>query len=289
MNYLQQRLKELGVTDKQNKYKAVNIDKKQQEFTFFTSDSNDNVVINYLTPSGEIEYFSQGKKVLPFTRTRLKNPENPKYKYHQEKGTGIIPFSTPKIIEAYKKGEKVKTLYITEGEFKAFSVDQNKLVCFGIGGIHNFKDKNKNNVHPYIYSFIEKCKVENVVILFDADCLKVEFQEGKELTTRLNSFYSALNNFNEFLKPLDVSVYFAHIDTKSEQKGIDDVLSHVKDKDTVIDELKSLTVNNDARKYIKTYKITGISPYLILKIFGLDSVQTFFQLNFELLHDKEFI
>jgi hypothetical protein len=226
-------IKELGVTDKQNKYKAVNIDKKQQEFTFFTSDSNDNIVINYLALTGEIEYYTQGKKVLPFTRTRLKNPENPKYKYHQEKGTGIIPFCTPKIIEAYKKAEKVKTLYITEGEFKAFSVNHNNLFCFGIGGIHNFKEKNKNNVHPYIYSFIEKCQVENVVILFDADCLKIEFQEGKELTTRLSSFYSALNNFNEFLKPLNVSVYFAHIDTKSEHKGIDDVLSHVKDPETV--------------------------------------------------------
>jgi hypothetical protein len=56
-----------------------------------------------------------------------------------------------------------------------------------------------------------------------------------------------------------------------------------------IDELKSLIVNNESRRYVKTYKITGVSPYLILKIFGLDSVQTFFQLNFELLQDKEFI
>ncbi|HOY42519.1 MAG TPA: DUF3854 domain-containing protein, partial [Chitinophagales bacterium] len=270
MNYLQQRLKEIGITDKQNKIKAINLDKKTQEYHFFASDENDNIKINYITPSGYIEYYESGKKTFPYYRLRYKNPENPKNKYQQTKGTDTIPFSTPGIINSYKKEEKIKTLYITEGEFKAFSLDNQGLKTIGIGGIHNYKTKGKSQLHPYIIDYIQKCNVENIVLLFDADCLKVEWAENKDLTTRLKSFYSALSTFNEYIKPFDICLYFAHIKTDSEHKGIDDLLHAIKDKETVLNELQSLTVNNESRKYINTYKISGVSPYLILKIFGLD-------------------
>ncbi|MBN2778759.1 MAG: DUF3854 domain-containing protein [Bacteroidales bacterium] len=290
MSYLQQRLKEMNITQKDNTFTATNIEHTNQRFSFFSEDADGNIIISYLSPDGFIEYYTpDNKKFLPFNRIRYKSPDDNKRKYKQAFGTEVIPFSTPRIIESFQKKEKVKTLYITEGEFKSFSLSKEGIHCMGIGGIHNFKNKDKDKLHQYIIDFIKTCQVENIVLLFDADCLKVEWKENEDLTTRLKQFHSAVSTFNELLKPFDVTMYFAHIDVNSEHKGIDDLLNAVKNKKDVLDELTSFTSGSENRKYIHTYKVSGVSPYNIKRIFGLDSVQTFFEKNFSLLQDKEFI
>jgi hypothetical protein len=289
MSYLQKRLEDLKITQEANYFSAVNIDNVNQAFYYFTEDSNDNIVINYLTPSGQIEYYQKDNKFVPFTRTRFANPEDPKRKYTQAYKTTVVPFSTPLIIKAFQNKTKIKTLFITEGEFKAFSLDLHGLYCFGIGGTHNFKDNSKDKLHKYITDFIKVCEVENIVLLFDADCLKVEWKENEDLTKRLKTFYSAVDTFNELLKPYNVTFYFAHVDKESEHKGIDDLLAASKKTKDIINELNSLSVNSESRKFIRTYKISGISPYNIKRIFWLDKVETFFENNFKTLVDKEFV
>lgn len=137
-SYLRQRLSELNITEAANVYKVVTLEGRTIDFEFFKADDDDNIEIHYLTPSGEIINYDDNKKLRPFFRTRFKKPTIPKRKYYQPQGTEAIPFSTPTIINAYKKQEKVKTLYVTEGEFKAFAVSNFGLPCFGIGGIHNY-------------------------------------------------------------------------------------------------------------------------------------------------------
>lgn len=289
MSYFQKRLDDLKITQEHNTFSAVNIENINQGFQFFTEDKAGNIQINYLSPAGQIEYYQKDKKFLPFSRTRYRDPEDPKRKYSQPFQTSVIPFSTPLIIKTFQSKTKVKTLFVTEGEFKAFCLDMFGLHCFGIGGIHNFKDKSKDKLHNYITNFITDCQVENVVLLFDADCLKIEWKEMEDLTRRLKTFYSAVDTFNELLKPYDVTFYFAHIQRDSEYKGIDDLLSASKKTKDILNELTSLIVSSDSRKYIKTYKISGISPYNIKRIFWLDKVETFFENNFKILSDKEFI
>ena len=204
--------------------------------------------------------------------------------------TCTIPFSTPEILKAYAKGAKVKTLYVVEGEFKAFALSNFGLPCFGIGGIQNFRDKDKDGLHPHITDFIKKCKVENVLLVFDADCLKVEWKEGKDLSARLCGFHSAVSTFDEYLKPYDVCLYFAHVVKDSPDKGIDDVLYGGRsDQQLVIEELKDLLVGLKERKYVLTAKITGVSVFKVQRIFGIDSVESFFEDNSEELADHEFV
>jgi hypothetical protein len=289
-SYLRQRLSELNITEAANVYKVVTLEGRTIDFEFFKADDDDNIEIHYLTPSGEIINYDDNKKLRPFFRTRFKKPTIPKRKYYQPQGTEAIPFSTPTIINAYKKQEKVKTLYVTEGEFKAFAVSNFGLPCFGIGGIHNFKGPSKDCIHQYILNFIDVCKVENVVLLFDADCMDVEWAENKELTTRLSTFHAALTTFNELLKPHNVCLYFAHVNKEAKFKGIDDLLySKVNPQEEIIKELSSLLEGSNSRRYIFIYKISGVSPYIVQKIFGLDNVQTFFDQHKDILQDKEFI
>lgn len=290
MSYIEDRLKILHITDKINTYKATDIDGHSINFKFFTETDKGDISINYIGLDGVVEvYETENRKTRNFSRTRFQVPKGD-MKYGQPKGTQVMPFVTPELLKRYKKNEKTRDLYIVEGEFKAFAMSNFGLPTFGIGGIHNYKGgKNKDSLHPYILDFCKRCNVENIILLFDADCLKVEWKEDKELTTRLSGFYTALNKFNEYLKPHNLTLYFSHIVADSKDKGIDDVLYGGSDQKLVISELEGLLTGTNERKYILTYLISGTSPFQIQRIFGLDSVKTFYELNIEILKNKEFI
>ena len=289
MSYIEDRLKILHITDKINTYKAMDIDGHCINFKFFTETDKGDISINYIGLDGVVEvYETENRKIRSFSRTRFQVPKGD-MKYGQPSGSPVLPFITPEILKRYKKSEETETLYIVEGEFKAFAMSNFGLPTIGIGGIHNYKSNKKDDIHPYILDFCHRCKVQNIVLLFDADCLKVEWKEDKELTTRLSGFYTALNKFNEYLKPHNLTLYFSHIVADSKAKGIDDVLYGGSDQKLVISELEGLLTGTNERKYILTYLISGTSPFQIQRIFGLDSVKTFYELNIEILKNKEFI
>lgn len=290
MSYIEDRLKILHITDKINTYKATDIDGHGINFKFFTETDKGDISINYIGLDGVVEvYETENRKIRSFSRTRFQVPKGD-MKYGQPSGSPVLPFITPEILKRYKKSEETETLYIVEGEFKAFAMSNFGLPTIGIGGIHNYKSNKKDDIHPYILDFCHRCKVQNIVLLFDADCLKVEWKEDKELTTRLSGFYTALNKFNEYLKPHNLTLYFSHIVADSPDKGIDDVLYNGRaDQKLVIEEITKLLSGVNERKYIMTYLITGTSPFQIQRIFGLDSVKTFYELNIEILKNKEFI
>lgn len=296
MSYFEDRLKKLNITDKINSYKTFNEEGRAYTFKFFTETDKGDISINYIDLDGhEVTYKPKdSRKLRAFSRIRYQVPkataDGKEKKYDQPPKTPVMMFVTPELLRRYKRGEETSTLYIVEGEFKAFAMSNFGLPTFGIGGIHNFKDEKKDNIHPYIIEYCRKCQVNNIVLLFDADCLKVEWKEDKELTTRLKSFYSALNTFNEYLKPHNITLYFSHIVADSEDKGIDDVLYGGRaDQKLVINELEGLLTGTNERKYILTYLISGTSPFQIQRIFGLDSAKTFYENNIKVLENKEFI
>ena len=303
MSYFSERLALYHITEKENTFCAEGSDagKFIPTFQFFQEKEvrdkfgkvvENNIAINYLSPDGGVVFYNHGNnQTRDFQRIRYEDPSKHNgHKYHQEKGTEMIPFSTPALIEAYKSKKKLKTLYVVEGEFKAFAMSMMKLPTFGIGGIFNFKDASKTKMHPFITDVISDLKVQNVVLVFDADCLEVKWEEGKDLTKRLNNFYCALNVFHELLKPYDVQLYFSHVTPKCGQKGIDDVLIDLNnDTGQVMTELTSFTAGMPDRYYVFTYQVTGLSSYKLKTIFGLASVQNFFDLHHDELENHDFI
>lgn len=294
MSYLTERLALYHITDRENAIDFAygsDAGKIIPNFPFFQETDKGDIRINYLSPDGSVEYYLHGNsQTRDFCRIRYADPEkHGGHKYHQEKGTEMCPFSTPALIKAYRAKETVKTLYIVEGEFKAFALSMEGLPTFGIGGIHNFKNADKTGLHPYITDVIQTLKVQNVVLIFDADCIQVEWKEDKDLALRPISFYTALNVFNELLKPYDVQLYFSHVAESCQQKGIDDALLNLPgNKEDILAELQNLTVGMPKRFYVLTYQITGISSFKIMQIFGLNDVKTFYEMYKDTLADRDF-
>ena len=290
MSYLQDRLSAYHITEADNTFRAEAEEPgRTVSFRFFTETDQGDIAINYLTPDGAVEYHNHGhSQTRRFSRIRKADPgDGPKYL--QERGTETFPFCTPTVIEAYRRGEPLKTLFVVEGEFKAFALHKRGLPAMGIGGVQNFRDARKTRLHPYLTDVIDRCKVRNVALVYDADCVQVEWKEGKDLAERPTMFYSALNTFNELLKPYDVQLYFSHVAGKCGQKGIDDaLLSNPDHADDIIGELESFTSGMPNRQWVMTYQVTGISSFRIMQIFGLDSVESFSELYKDVLQDREF-
>ena len=296
MSYLKERLKKLNITDKLNTYKAVGEDGvHSMNFKFFTETEKGDISINYIAIDGKVVTFlKDGKKLRAFSRTRyqvpVELPDGKTKKYDQPKGSPVVAFVTPELLKRYKTGEETRDLYIVEGEFKAFAMSNFGLPTFGIGGIHNFKDEKGVYLNTEIVTFCKKCKVQNIILLFDADCLQVKWSEGKDLYNRPAGFYSAVRKFNELLKPHNLNLYFAHIVQSSDYKGIDDVLYNgISDQGQVVKELEEFSIESKDKKYVMSYGITGRSYTIIRGLFGLNSVEEFFELYKEELKDKDFV
>ena len=286
-SYLEQRLSALGITDEENRIKVLGY----PDWRTFTEDGKGNIRINYLALDGQPFTYMGGRKEIEFARTRYQNPKDPKHKYDQPKGTETFPFFTPTILKKYKAKETIKTLVVTEGEFKAYNLSMLDVPCVGIGGIQNYKNKDKDKLHPDLIQLLNVCHVENVVLLFDRDCLEVKWEDGKDLATRPNNFFSALNTFNELLKPYDKQLYFSRVSLKCKEKGIDDLLCRLDDSETeqCLSELQSLLEGTKNRHFVETNLITGISSNKIKAIFGLNHVQEFYDLYKDELENHDFI
>lgn len=288
ITYLEQRLTALGITDEINQVKGI---LHYPQWRTFTDDGKGNIEINYLSPYRQPYTYMEGNKEKEFSRIRLAKPGNGA-KYIQPRGTETFPFFTPVMLEKFRAKEKIPTLYIVEGEFKAFKLAMYGVPCIGIGGIQNFKDSKKDKLHQDIIEVLTVCQVENVVLLFDRDCLEIKWEEGKDLALRPNGFYTALNTFNELLKPYDKQLYFSHVSRECKEKGIDDLLCSLKENKDVekcLAELQSFLEGAKNRKYIDTCLITGISSYNIQSVFGLTNVQAFYDLYKKQLEDRDFV
>lgn len=295
MSYLKERLKKLHITEKTNSYKAIGENGvNTMNFKFFTETEKGDIAINYIALDGKVVTYEDGRKIRAFRRTRyqvpVELPDGKEKKYDQPSGSPVFAFVTPELLRRYKNGEETRDLYIVEGEFKAFAMSNFGLPTFGIGGIHNFKNEKGVYLNPEIIEFCNKCKVQNIILLFDADCLQVKWEEGKDLYNRPAGFFAAVRKFNELLKPHNLNLYFAHVVQSSEYKGIDDVLYNgISNHDTVITELKEFSIESKEKKYVMSYLVTGRSYTLVRGLFGLNSVEEFFDLYKDELEDKDFV
>ncbi|MCF8372830.1 MAG: DUF3854 domain-containing protein, partial [Bacteroidales bacterium] len=290
-SYAQMRLANAGITEGNMIFPVKFFDQPiKKKVNLFSEDKSGNLKIRYVDLDGDHEYFLEKNRPKEFFRTRLKNPVD-EMKYFQPRNSEKHVYWTPTIINKYQEGKQIETLFITEGEIKAFVGHLQGLDIAGIGGIHNFSNQKENRLLPEIEKLIEKCQVRNIVLLFDADCLSITFKEGKDLYQRPNSFYSAVKKFKELTAPLNVDVYFSHIKSEFEEKakGLDDLLLYPETNvDELIRELHSLSVNKN-RKYIHSLSISENSIYALRKYFAIDKVASFYLKYASILQESEFI
>ena len=283
-SYCQIRLDELGLTAAMN---TVMVEHDcfdgmaPMAEQVFRPNAQNNIEILYVGLAG-MKTYQKGRKELPYRRLRLnpdycKEPGSPRYL--TPKGAGTEVFFPPQVLAAYHRQEPIKTLFITEGEFKAMKASLHGLFCVGLQGIHNFieKDPLGNRIlNTELEALIKTCAVRNVVLLLDNDCLSVSYEPDKDLFTRPNQFYSAVRNFREATKHLDnVDVYFQHVNPDQLMKGIDDLLCSMPGQESkVVADL--LAITKPVGKYVHTQNMTEKGLKALRSYFHITSVDEFY-------------
>ncbi len=282
--YLSSRLKELGITPKINSIKITHPESPgSQNIEIFTSDKKDNIDITYIALDGMVETYLSGKKEKDFIVKRLKDPIGDK-KYDVPRGSGLKTFKTPGILQKFKSKKKIKTLIITEGEFKAFKGFMHGLDILGIGGIHNFSKQ--GTLHPDFEQIIKTCKVDRVIFLTDSDCFDISADNSRDLSRRPNMFYTAVSKFRKLFIKFEVDISFSYIKPGEKKQGLDDLLVDNKGKESNIIKDFYDSFEQGKGKYFVTHDITFAKEYTIKQIFLLTDVHEFFKLHKNKLYKK---
>lgn len=296
--YYNKRIKEVGLTKETNK-RIISFEGRPQSVPIIgINEKSDALSIPYCDPSGDAAMYQEGNKTKLFERLRYRIPRTWKdsegkektQRYSQPPRTGVYTYMTPGIVEAYKKAEKIDTLFIVEGELKAIAGDIAGLNIIGIGGIQNIKDKENNQIDYYITLIMERLTPDNVVLLFDADCLSIKYKEKEDLSLRLRNFYNSICAFRELMKAYSCDLYFAHIDEKFVEtaKGLDDLLfsQNQEGKEKIVKELTSLSVGK--KSFVKFIPLIAGSDRKLSRYFSLTGASEFYETYKHIIQDKEF-
>lgn len=239
---------------------------------YFTASSKDDVIINYPALHGQQETYKDGEQDQPFYRMRF-NPERQKdAKYIQPANSGVHIFFPLQMLEKFAEGEKIETLYLVEGEFKAVAGAMHGMDVIGLGGKDLFSD-GENDLHNDILQIINKCEVENLVLLFDGDLYEMNWNKEEEpfknLAKRPNSFFKSIMRFRELAKGRVKDAYLMHVSERfiNEAKGLDDLFEIRKgsEKEIVTHALK-LT---GSKAYFGAINLSASTPHAIKTFFGL--------------------
>jgi hypothetical protein len=205
-----------------------------------------------------------------------------------ESGHGVFPYIPVEIVQKHKDKIKIKTLVITEGQIKADVGARHGLDIVGIPGIQIWNAKDTAGVFEWIARIITDCQVEHVIFLTDADTMKIQWVDGKDLGKRPTNFCNAVIQFKERLRDFNVKQTFAHIKESSLSKGIDDlILDNFNDRVLIFDELLN---SEKGKSWFEKIEIGGSSINKIRTYFGLhDGVTSFYDKYENIIGLREFV
>ncbi len=306
--YLNERLKELGISETENSIELIDEKGKRQKervsFPVFTANQHGDVeILQYSLHRKPYTFLKKGKenkdhedynaqvRINPFTEAIL---DNAKYDFSEAKA---VPFWHKSLIELFEKGEQVPTLVITEGQFKAYKASMDGIPTVGLTSISHFKEKATGKIHSEIVEFIKKCDVQKLVILWDGDCRNIStkaLDAGVDIAKRPNLFYKFACNIQELIQEFypvkRLKIFFATIrefEGDIQPKGIDDLLIHLQTPVGVIKDFEN--VGEMPGNFIHSENITTESGRKKLRSwFKLDYASEFYTFHKEKIKNKNF-
>lgn len=312
-SYFQQRMDLLGITPEVNNVKLWQtvpgkLEAELVDLPVFKEVELGIEIIVYSLDRHRITYKADTSRFKNgFSILRYENPpldKNGKFiKYRIPKGGGTYPFFPPQLIDKFEKKIPMKTVFLTEGYFKAFKAAMHGVDIIGLSSITHMKDSATGALHEDILTLVKSGLVERFVWLTDGDCLDVtnsEITEDKDLYTRPMNFYSSINTFKNLLDDHEtVEKWFMHIDTdaiiadnkqitRDQVKGLDDLLVTFADKtEAVVDEMHKFSSGG---YYFKRFEVSH-GTAKVWRYFHLGDVNDFFLFHSDRrpeLKDKEF-
>lgn len=307
------RMQQIGVTDSNS---TIIVENPEAEFPqpskyktpVFTEDkTTGDIEILYYRINGELiqyEHVTDAKtghinaKTRLYKTRRIKDPKGD-MKYQMPAGQPTLPWFPPSLVEKYNEGSQVPTLILTEGVFKAMCGSIAGLDVVGLASITCYKDRN-GKLYEDIVLLIERCNVQNVVILWDADCLQVgrkDLQVGDELTQRPNTFYSSARKIAELVTKLEfgktrekVNVFFSHVkyDSLPERpKGLDDLILAGQKQGREARIVQEAANPTKEQFFFFSLNITNSSSAM-LRHFRLNTVEDFYTYHEQVIDGREF-
>ena len=309
---------ELGVTPEYNKIKLKieDLEKgtdREIEHQIFTEDEEGNILITpfdldrYLiqydnrsaTPTkpninnSRRKIFAVKRFKTPETYEDQKTGETKTKKYDFPKGAKTQPFRTKGILRKWEKKEKIVTLVLTEGYFKATAGDINGLDIIGLSSITHIKDKETETMYTDVLRVIKDCKVENVILLYDGDARNISTKDliaGDDIKNRPHLFITMALAARELLKGLGVDIYYAEVNSRELEnghpKGLDDLYQAYPDQKTAI--TKDLVTFGKPTSYFNRINIRFDASKLY-NWYQMSSVNTFYSFHADVILKRDFV
>jgi len=309
--YFKERMAQIGATEENIMIWVTNPEAehpipKRFECPVF-ADAGDKVLIYYHNIAGEsISSYNNNKNpnLRFYKQTRYETPpldaSGKPSKYLCTPDQGTHPFFPPLLMKKYAEGEKIETLYLTEGAFKAFSASVKiELDIVGLSSITHYRDKT-GQLYRDIQKLVEKCQVQNIVVLWDGDCLDIaesDLMKRNELTSRPLSFYKSLKNIAKLVKDIQFDktrespyVYFSHVKSESFEgrpKGLDDLLIAAEKSDKLKEVKRDLLKIDKSGPFFFMMNISRTTSRLF-KYFNLGDIDTFYDAHGDKIEEQEF-
>lgn len=256
-------MKQLGITEQHNQVKlwrsadrtdekgVVWSDKELHSEPIFRKHDKGIEIIVYNLDRSQPTYTGEGSRWKKnWSIVRLEKPivkaNGDTIKYLMPKGQGSYPFFPPQLVDKFDEKKPIKTIFVTEGFFKAHVACMHGADVIGVASITHIRNKESGGLHPDILKLMNTCKVERMVWLTDGDALDVSSKalnpkEEVDLYKRPASFYASISTFKQVLDDHEVDKYFMHVDTDAIMqelkpanrdivKGIDDIMVTYPDK-----------------------------------------------------------
>lgn len=312
--YFNQRMKEMGITELENSIEIIGDTKGAEDRVkmpvFSHNRFGDIDILQYSLHRAPYTYMSMGAENTSssnreeydiYTRFAPYRAALFGRKSNMLSKTGTHPFWHPSLIEIFESDDAVcETLFITEGQFKAWKASMDGIPTVGLTSITHYRDKKLNSIHKEIIEFIKTCRVKQLVILWDGDCKDIStgaLERGEDISVRPGGFYRAVQKMREFIQDYipakSLQIYFAHIKSdelkRNNPKGIDDLLIEYADKKTeIVEDFKK--IGDSPSNYFEYVNITledGMKK--MRKLFHLNHQDSFYQFHQEKIGERDFI
>lgn len=298
--YRDRMLRESGIADADQQSEILVDDKRQRvvidryvagtfDQSYEVSGTGDDVVMRYIgLDRRAMTYQDKRGKRRDMVRVRWQNPalhvnqHGKPIKYQSPKSSASALWLPDAVIKAYENGSEITTLYVQEGEKKADRAVKAGLISVGIMGIHNLVPKD-NPMPPEFEMIIQRCRVQTVVFVLDADWQELGHSDGPKdaIDKRPFIFWLAVVRFQQHMKAfahigLDLNVYFGHVvpnDRKA--KGIDDLLQCglCTDAELLDDSRRGLA--GQSTQWLRLYNITTHNAEGLKSHWHIQSPQAF--------------
>lgn len=308
VSYCQRMLAESGLTDKdvqskvfiKDENKTVTVSRTFRAGTINSRNEiidGDDVIIEYFDLEGSPVTYEQMRKgqstgkTKDYFRVRWQFPEehldrNGKpFKYKSPAGSGSFVYIPQHIRQIYKDKKEIPRLFIQEGEKKAEKACKHGVPSVAISGIHNLGRNGR--LHEDLVKLIAACKVQEIVLLFDADVYDLSRNIGINdyADQRPRSFFTAAKNFKEYCvqlrnsRAIYLEIFIGHVrPNEFKEKGIDDLLAgSLKGKeDEITKDIDTLINERDyTGTYLQLHKITSWSDAKIMDLWSLNNSTDF--------------